>query len=149
MPQNQGQPTIFFFKKCPVPSQEYGHCYIRVRFCMCYILTLCFFCIVCLLLYLSVNLHHYKTCHGTFLSQIHVFSFDVIFFILIGFCLMLSSFLCVLHFNVVSSFSLIFNAIPSVLVCDPDLFCFFLSIYEFSPSVYYCCLYLTNFVSFD
>ena len=89
------------------PSQEYGHCYIIVRFCVCYILTLCFRCVVCFLLYLSVNSHYYKTCYCTFLSQIHVFGFDVIFviLILIGFCLMLSSFLCVLHLNVVSLFS--------------------------------------------
>ena len=69
------------------------------------LLTLCFFCVVCSLLYLSVNSHYYKTCHGTFISQIHVFSFDVILVIFNGFCLMLSSCVCVLHFNVVSSFS--------------------------------------------
>ena len=39
---------------------------------------------------------------------------------------------------------LIFNAFPSVLVCNPDLFFFFLSIYEFRTAVYYCCLYLNN-----
>ena len=115
IPQNQVQPTILFFKKCPVPSQEYGHCYIIVHFCVCYILTLCFCCVYCFLLYLSMNSNYYMTCHGTFLSQIYVFSFDVIFVILIEFCLMLSLFLCVLHFNVVSLFSTI---------------------------VYYCCLYL-------
>ena len=49
--------------------------------------------------------HCDKTCHGTCLSQIHVFGFDVIFVILVGFCLMLGSFLCVLHFSVVSLFS--------------------------------------------
>ena len=65
-------------------------------------LTLRFRCIVCFLLFLSVNSHYYKTCHGTYLSQIPVFGFDVIFVILIGFCLMISPFLCVLHFNVVS-----------------------------------------------
>ena len=62
----------------------------------------------------------------TFLFQIHVFSFDDIFVILIGLCLMLSSFLCVLHFNVVFLLwrcsPLIFDAFPSVLVCNPDLF---------------------------
>ena len=55
-----------------------------------------------------------------------------------------SSFLCVLHFNVVfllSRSSLIFDVFPSVLVCYPDLF-FSRSIYEFRPAVYYCCLYL-------
>ena len=39
-----------------------------------------------------------------------------------------SSFLCELHFNVVFLLcrsSLIFDAFPSVLVCNPDLFCFF------------------------
>ena len=82
-----------------------GHCYSIVRFCVCYILTLCFCCVVCFLSYLSVNSHYYKTCHGTFLSQINVFSFDVISVILIGFCLLLSSFLCALNFNVVSLFS--------------------------------------------
>ena len=51
MPQNQVQPTIFFLK-CPVPSQESGHCYIIVRFCVCYILMLCFCCVVVLLLFL-------------------------------------------------------------------------------------------------
>ena len=62
------------------------------------------------LLFLSVNSQYYKTCHGTYLSKIHVFGFDVIFVILKGFCLILSPFLCVcvcvrvcvLHFNVVS-----------------------------------------------
>ena len=73
-------------------------------FSVCYILTLCFRCVVCFLLYLSVNSHYYKTCQFTYLSQIHVFGFDVIFVILIWFCLMLSPFLCVLHFNVVSLF---------------------------------------------
>ena len=106
MPQNQVQPTICFLKKCPVPSQEYGHCNITVRLCVCYILTLCFRCVVCFLLYLSVYSHYYKTsCHGTFLPQTRVFGSDVIFVILIGVCLMLSPFLCVLHFNVVSLFS--------------------------------------------
>ena len=55
-------------------------------------------CVVCFLLFLSVNSHYYrcyKTCHGIYLSQIHVFGFGVIFPILIGFCLMLSPFLCV------------------------------------------------------
>ena len=47
----QVQPTIFFFK-CPVPSQENGHCYIIVRFCVCYIWMLSFYCVVVLLLYL-------------------------------------------------------------------------------------------------
>ena len=32
----------FFFLKCPVPSQKNCHCYIIVRFCVCYILVLCF-----------------------------------------------------------------------------------------------------------
>ena len=90
-----------FFFKCSVPSQEYGTCYIIVRLCVCYILTLCFCCVVCFLLYLSVNSHYYKMCHRTFPSPIHVFSFDVIFIILIEFYIRLSSFLCVLHFNVV------------------------------------------------
>ena len=89
----------------PVPSQENGHCYIIVRFCVCNIFTLCFRCVVCFLLFLSVNSHYYKTCHGTFLSKIHVFGFDVILVILIGCCLMLSPLLCVLHFNVLSLFS--------------------------------------------
>ena len=71
------------------------------QFCVWNIFTLCFRCVVCFLLYLSVNSHYYKTCHGTFLSQTHIFGFDVIFVILIGFCLMLSPFQCVLHFNVV------------------------------------------------
>ena len=48
MPQKQVQPTIFFLK-CPVPSKKNGHCYIIVRFCVCYILMLC---IVVFLLYL-------------------------------------------------------------------------------------------------
>ena len=57
---------IHIGKKYPVPSQEYGRCYIIVRFCVCYILTLCSRCVVCFLLYLSVNSNYYKTCHGTF-----------------------------------------------------------------------------------
>ena len=56
-----------------------------------------------------------------------------------------SSFLCVLHFNVVFLLYLsstnIFDVFPSVLVCNPDLF-FSQSIYEFRIAVYYCCLYL-------
>ena len=36
MPQNKVQPTIFFLK-CPVPSQENGHCYIIVCSCVCYV----------------------------------------------------------------------------------------------------------------
>ena len=85
-----------------LPRQEYGHCYIIiVRFCGCYIVTLCFCCVVCFLLHLSVNSHYYKTCHGTFLSQIHLFSFDKF----IVFCVLLSWFLCVLRYNVVSLFS--------------------------------------------
>ena len=41
MPQNQVQPAIFFFfKKCPVPSQENDICYIIARFCVSYILML-------------------------------------------------------------------------------------------------------------
>ena len=80
--------------------------------------------------------------HGTYLSQIHLFGFDVLFVFLIGFCLMLSPFLCVSHFNVVSCCSpLIFDAFPSVLVCYPD-FVFCSWIYEFWTAVYYCCLYL-------
>ena len=69
--------------------------------------TLCFRCVVCFLL--SMKSHYYKTCHGTYLSKIHVFGFDVIFVILKGCCLMLSLFLCVyvLHFDVVSLFSYI------------------------------------------
>ena len=30
-----------FFIKCPVPSQENGHCYIIGCFCVCYISVLC------------------------------------------------------------------------------------------------------------
>ena len=48
MPQNQVQSTICFLK-CPVPSQENGYCYIIVRFCVGYILMLCFCCVVVLL----------------------------------------------------------------------------------------------------
>ena len=70
---------------------------------------------------------HVLTCHGTCLSQIHVFGFDVIFVFLVGFCLMLGPFLCVLHCSVVvwcRCSPLIFNAFPSVLVCYPDfVFC--------------------------
>ena len=53
----------------------------------------------------GVNSHCDKTCHGTCLSQIHVFGFDVIFVILVVFCLLLGPFLCVLRFGVVSLFS--------------------------------------------
>ena len=35
------------------------------------------------LLFLSVDSHYYKMCYGTYLSQIHVFGFNVIFVILI------------------------------------------------------------------
>ena len=74
--------------------------------------------------YIWVWIHITITCHGTFLSQIHVFGFDVILVILIGFCLMLSPLPCVLHFNVVSLFSSDIYAFPSVLVCCPDfVFC--------------------------
>ena len=52
MPQNKVQPTILFLLKCPVPSQENGHWYIIVCFCVCYILMLRFCCVVILLLYL-------------------------------------------------------------------------------------------------
>ena len=48
MPQNQVKPTIFILK-CPVPSQKNGHCYIIVRFCVYFILMLCFSCVVVLL----------------------------------------------------------------------------------------------------
>ena len=78
-----------------------------------YILTLCFRCVVCFLLFFSVNSHYYKTCHGTYLSQIHVFGFDVIFVILIGYCIMLSPFLCVLHFNEIE-----INPYPSLLIFE-------------------------------
>ena len=81
-----------FFLKCPVPSQENGHCYI----------------IYC-------------------------------------------SFLCVLHFNVVfllcRCYPLIFDAFPSVLVCNPDFF--FQSIYEFRTAVYYCCIIFELHCSFS
>ena len=79
---NTFKTTIFFFIKCPVPSQDKGH---------------------------------------------------------------YSSFLCVLHFGVVFLLcrsSLIFDTLPSVFVCNPDLF-FSLSIYEFQTAVYNCCLYTT------
>ena len=47
MTQNQVQPTIsFFLLICPVPSQENCQCYIIVRFCVCYILMLCFCCVL-------------------------------------------------------------------------------------------------------
>ena len=36
--------THHFFLKCPLPSPENGHCYIIVRFCMCYILMLFLLC---------------------------------------------------------------------------------------------------------
>ena len=99
-------------------------------FCVCNIFTLCFRCVVCFLLYLSVNSHYYKTYHGTFLSQVHVFGFDVIVVILIGFCLMLSPF-CVCYILMLCRCSpRIFNAFPSVLVCYPD-FVFCPWIYEF------------------
>ena len=42
----------FFFLKCPVPSQENGHCYIIICFCVCYILVLCFCCVVVLCLWI-------------------------------------------------------------------------------------------------
>ena len=35
---------------------------------------------------LSVNSHCYKTCHGTCLSNIHVFDYDSVFVIRIGYC---------------------------------------------------------------
>ena len=47
---------IYFFKKCPVPSQEYGNCYIIVRFYVRYILTLCFF-YVFVFFYIWVRIH--------------------------------------------------------------------------------------------
>ena len=112
-------PHNFFLLQCPLLSQAYGHCYIIVRFCVCYILMLCFRCVVCFLLFFSVYSHYYKTCHGTYLSQIHVFVFDVISVILIGFCLMLCPFLC--YILMLCRFTpLIFNAFPSVLACYPD-----------------------------
>ena len=54
-------------------------------------------------------------CHGTYLSQIHVFGFGAICVILIGFCLLLSPFLCVLHFNVV-----LFRNTKDCLIPDID-----------------------------
>ena len=90
----------------------------------------------------------------TYLSQIHVFGFDVIFVILIGFCLMLSPFLCVCVCVCVCYIlmlcrcsPLVFNAFPSVLVCYPD-FVFCPWIYEFWTAVYYCCLYLPIYQCF-
>ena len=56
-----------------------------------------------------------------------------------------SSFLCVLHFNVVfllcRSSPLIFDVCPLVFSCNPDLF-FSQSIYEFRTAVYYSFFYL-------
>ena len=49
-----------------------------------------------------------------------MFGFDVMFVILVGFCLMLGPFLCVLHCSVVSLFSSYIYAFPSVLVCYLD-----------------------------
>ena len=58
-----------------------------------------------------------------------------------------SSFLCVLHFNIVFLLCrcspLLFDAFHSVLVCNPD-FIFSQSIYEFRTAVYYCCLYIPH-----
>ena len=87
------------------------------------------------MLYLTLPLkcevwHATKPVSKSGLSRIHVFGFDVIFVILIGFCLMLSPFLCVLHFNVVSLFSSCIYCVPSILVCYPD-FVFCPWIYEF------------------
>ena len=96
-------PPFFSLKMSCTKSGKWPLLY-HSCFSVCNIFTLCFRCVACFLLFLSVNSHCYKTCHGTFLSQIHVFGFDVILVILIGFWLMLSPLLCVLHFNVVSLF---------------------------------------------
>ena len=68
----------------------------------------------------------------------------------LGFCLMLSPFLCVcvLHFNVVSLFCSYIWCVSLSLICNPD-FVFCPWIYEFWTAVYYCCLYLCSKIWFD
>ena len=66
MPQNRVQPTIL---KCPVKSQGNGHCYIINRFCVCYILMLCFCCVVVLLYLIRFPQFYYGIIFINFLIQ--------------------------------------------------------------------------------
>ena len=131
MPQNQVQPTIvFLLKNVLYQVRNMAMLYYSSFLCVLHFNVVFLLCrLFPLYLYLSVNSYYYKTCHGTFLSQIHVFSFDVTFVILIGFCLILLIVrFCMCYISMLCRRCL-FNAFPSVLVCNPDLF--FLSIYEF------------------
>ena len=73
--------------------------------------------------------------HGTCLSQIHIFGFDVIFVILVVFCLLLGPFRCCV---VVLLLYLMrfprFKFVTPILFLSMDLWVL--------TAVYYCCLYL-------
>ena len=58
----------FFFLKCTV-SHENGHCYIIVRFCVCYILMLCFCCVVILLYLMRFPQFYFVTRICSFLNR--------------------------------------------------------------------------------